>query len=162
MSGNSKVLVAYFSKTGEQYGVGNISKGNTAILAEIISDKTGADLFEIKVLNDNYPDRYRELTQYALTEKQNNERPVLSDKLDDIESYETVFLGYPNWWGDMPMPVYSFLEGYNFEGKKIYHFCTHEGSGGVTDGLEMYGHIAQNSLSEAESRVEKWLSSIGF
>ena len=159
----TKVLVAYFSRCGEQYGVGNITKGNTEIIAEIIAEKTGADIFEIKVLNDNYPNNYTPLIQYAKQEKQENARPEIVGRIDKFEQYDTVFIGYPNWWGDMPMPVYTFIEGYNFEGKNIYHFCTHEGSGGVKkNGFEIYGHTAQNDKAEAEKLTTNWLSQIRF
>lgn len=159
----SKILVAYFSKTGEQYGVGEITKGNTAILAEIIAEKTGADLFEIKVVDDKYPTKYSPLVQFAKEEKQAKVRPEISDKVDNFEEYDTIFLGYPNWWADMPMPVYTFMESYDFSGKKIYEFCTHEGSGGVKrESFAIYGHIPQNNKPEAEKQVEEWLRNLGF
>ena len=107
---NQKVLIAYFSRTGEQYSVGNISEGNTAIIAKMIANKTNGDLFEIKVVTDNYPKGYKELTKFAKIEKQQNARPEIIGKIEDFEKYDTIFIGYPNWWGDMPMPVYTFLE----------------------------------------------------
>jgi len=159
----TKNLVVYFSKTGEQYGVGNITEGNTAILAKIISEKIGADLFEIKVINDNYPNTYRELVKYAQNEKAQNARPEIEEGLKNIEQYENVFLGYPNWWSDMPMPVYTFLEKYDLSNKKMFYFCTHEGSGGVKrEDFAIYGHIPQNNKEEAEQKVEEWLKRIGF
>ena len=155
---NSKTLVVYFSRTGEQYGVGNITEGNTAIIAKMIAEKTGADIFEIKVKNDNYPTSYNELTKYAQQEKLKNARPEIVGKIENIQEYGRVFVGYPNWWGDMPMPVYTFLESYDLSNTKVYHFCTHEGSGGVkADGLAIYGHVAQNERAEAEKQVENWL-----
>ena len=135
----SKTLVAYFSKTGEQYGVGEITEGNTKKLAEVIAEKTGGDLFEIKVVNDNYPNKYNPLIQFAKQEKQANARPDIVGKVDNIDEYDTIFLGYPNWWADMPMPVYTFLETYNTKDKTVHPFCTHEGSGEVNSGFEMYG-----------------------
>lgn len=159
---DSKVLVAYFSRTGEQYGVGNIQKGNTAIVAEMIAEKTGANLFEIKVLNDNYPKSYNELTEFAKKEKEVNARPELLEKLDDMDEYDVIFIGYPNWWGDLPMPVYTFLESYDFSNKAVYHFCTHEGSGGVKEGFDIYGHIAQKNQDEADKKVSGWLKKLGF
>ena len=159
----SKNLVAYFSKTGEQYGVGNISKGNTAILAETIAKKIDADIFEIKVENDEYPSTYTALVKYAQKEKQENLRPDIVGEVSNFEDYENVFLGYPNWWGDMPMPVHTFLDEYDFSGKNIYHFCTHEGSGGVKkDGLAMYGHIVQSDEEETDKRVTGWLNSLNL
>ena len=157
----SKTLVAYFSRTGEQYGVGNITKGNTAILAEIIAEKTGGDLFEIKVVKDNYPNGYNPLVQFAKQEKQANARPEIEGRVENIDDYDTIFIGYPNWWGDMPMPVHTFLESYNFSGKKIHHFCTHEGSGGLRrEDFAIYGHIPQNNRAEAEEKVEAWIKTL--
>ena len=159
---NKKVLTVYFSRTGEQYSVGNIQEGNTAIIAKMIAQKTGGDLFEIKPLNDNYPDRYTPLTEYAKKEKQANARPEIIGKVENFNDYDVVFVGYPNWWGSMPMPVYTFLESYNFENKKVYHFCTHEGSGGVESGFAIYGHIAQNNRMEADKKVSDWLKKLAF
>ena len=174
---DKKVLVAYFSRTGEQYSVGNITEGNTAIIAKIIADKTNGDLFEIKVKNDNYPKGYTELTEYAKAEKQKNARPKIDGKVDNIDEYDVVFLGYPNWWGDMPMPVYTFLESYDFSNKIIIPFCTHEGSGlsstpnkikyavtakNVLNGFAIYGHIAQNNKIEADKKVSDWLKELGL
>ena len=160
---NKKVLVAYFSRTGEQYSVGNITEGNTAIIAKMIADNTNGDLFEIKVAQDNYPKGYTELTEYAQQEKRNNARPEIVGKIENFADYDTIFIGYPNWWGDMPMPVYTFLEQHNLEGKNIYHFCTHEGSGGVKkDGFEIYGHIAQYKPDEADVKVNEWLKTLNL
>ena len=159
----SKTLIVYFSRTGEQYSVGNIKEGNTKKLAKIIAKKTGGDLFEIKVAKDNYPNEYIALTAFAKEEKQQNARPEIVGKLNNIKDYDTVFLGYPNWWGDMPMPLYTFLEKYDLSDKKVYKFCTHEGSGGVNkDDFTMYGHIAQNDKNMAEGQVSDWLKRIGF
>ncbi len=153
----SKTLIVYFSRTGEQYSVGNITKGNTAIVAEIIAEKTDGDLFEIKVVNDNYPNEYTPLIQFAKKEKQENARPEIIGDVN-IDNYDTVFIGYPNWWAEMPMPVYTFLEKYNLSSKKVYKFCTHEGSGGVhTDDFALHGHIAQNERPQAEKKVSEWL-----
>ena len=158
----SKTLIAYFSRTGEQYSVGNITKGNTAIVSEIIAEKTDGDLFEIKVVNDNYPNEYTPLIQFAKKEKQENARPEIIGDVN-IDNYDTVFIGYPNWWAEMPMPVYTFLEKYNLSSKKVYKFCTHEGSGGVhTDDFALYGHIAQNERPQAEKKVSEWLKNIAY
>ena len=158
----SKSLIVYFSRTGEQYGVGNITEGNTAILAKIIADKVNGDLFEIKVQDDNYPNTYTPLIQYAKKEKNENARPEIAGDIDSIEKYDTVFIGYPNWWGDMPMPVYTFLDKYDLSDKKVYDFCTHEGSGSVKNGFAIYGHIAQNNKSETDKKVTEWLKGLGF
>ncbi len=174
---NKKVLVAYFSRTGEQYSVGNITEGNTAIIAKMIANKTDGNLFEIKVKNDNYPKGYTELTEYAQQEKRNNARPEIVGKVNNFTDYDTIFIGYPNWWGDMPMPVYTFLESYDFTDKNIVPFCTHEGSGlggtqnkvqnaakgsKLLDGFAIYGHTAQNDRTEADKKVSEWLKGLGF
>ena len=171
---NKKVLVAYFSKTGEQYSVGNITEGNTAIIAKMVANKTGGDLFEIKVKNDNYPKGYTELTEYAKAEMNQNARPEIVGKVDNFEQYDTIFIGFPIWWGDKPMPVYTFIDSYNFNGKNIIPFCTHEGSGfcgtqgmdktgaKILKGLAMYGHTAQNDRTEADKKVSEWLKGLGF
>ena len=126
---SQKVLVAYFSRTGEQYSVGNIQEGNTAVIAKMIADKTGGDLFEITLKKDTYPTKYRPLTEVAKQEKQNNARPEVAGQVSGFAEYEVVFLGSPNWWGDLPMVVYTFMEQYNWTGKKVVPFVTHEGSG---------------------------------
>ena len=171
---NHKVLVAYFSRTGEQYGVGNITEGNTAIVAKIIASKTNGDLFEIKVAKDNYPKGYMELTEYAKKEMQANARPEIVGKVENFDQYDTIFIGFPVWWGDKPMPVYTFIDSYNFNGKNIVPFCTHEGSGfcgtqgmdktgaKVLKGLAMYGHVAQNERAKADQQVSDWLKTIGY
>ena len=171
-----KILVAYFSRTGEQYSVGNIKEGNTAIIGKMIATKTGGDTFEIKVANDKYPKGYTALTEYAQKEKKANERPAIIGKVDNFADYDTIFIGYPNWWADMPMPVYTFLESYDFTGKTVIPFCTHEGSGlsgternvetvtkaNVKKGLAIYGHVAQNSRTEADKKVSDWLKELGY
>ena len=159
----SKTLVAYFSRTGEQYGVGNIKEGNTKKLAEIFAEQTEGELFEIQVAEDNYPNEYNPLVQFAKKEKQEKARPEIVGEINNIEEYDTVFIGYPNWWADMPMPVYTFLEKYDLSKKKVYNFCTHEGSGGVhKDDFAMYGHVAQKDKKQAKERVSEWLKDIGF
>ena len=163
INSDDKVLVAYFSRTGEQYGVGNITEGNTAILAKMIAKKTNGDLFEIKVKEDKYPNTYNALVDFAKKEKQAGARPEIIGKVENFDDYDVVFIGYPNWWADMPMPVYTFLESYDFSNKKVYHFCTHEGSGGVKrEGFALYGHIAQNEKESADKKVSEWLKTLGI
>lgn len=127
----SKILIAYFSRKGNNYVNGRITNlpiGNTEIVAQKIQKLTGGDLFEIRTAKQ-YPEDYYKATEIAKEEKRQNARPELANKLDDISPYEVVFLGYPNWWGTMPMAVFTFLESYDFTGKTIAPFCTHEGSG---------------------------------
>ncbi len=173
---DKKVLVAYFSRTGEQYSVGNIKEGNTYIVAKMIADKTKADLFEIKVKTDNYPTRYDALTEYAKNEKKQNLRPEIIGNIDNFNDYDVIFVGYPNWWADLPMPVYTFLEKYDFSNKSIAPFCTHEGSGisqtpnkiktvtkaNMLESFDIYGHTAQNDREKTLKEVTKWLTKIGF
>lgn len=173
---DNKTLVVYFSKTGEQYGVGNISEGNTALIAKMIAELTKADLFEVKVKNDNYPSAYKALTEAALAEKKANARPEIEGKIANFAEYKTIFIGSPNWWADMPMPLYTFIEQYDWQGKKVAPFVTHEGSGlssipakiknvtkaEVTDGLAVYGHVAQNERERAKQEISDWLKKIVF
>ncbi len=177
MMSNQKNLVVYFSKTGEQYSVGNISEGNTAIIAKMIAEQTGADLFEVKLKNDTYPTAYKALTEVALAEKKASARPEIEGKVENFSDYDTVFIGVPNWWADMPMAMYTFIESYDWADKTIVPFVTHEGSGlssipnkmetaahpkAVLSGFEIYGHIAQNSREEAKEKVSAWLKKLGF
>lgn len=172
---NSKVLVVYFSHTGEQYSVGNISEGNTAIIAKMIAAKTGADIFEI-IPENPYPKVYQTCTEVAKSEKREKARPAYQGDAD-TSSYETIFVGYPIWWGDLPMVVYSFLEKHDLSGKTIVPFCTHEGSGaGGTDWsinslykgarvkspLAIWGSTAQNKRAEAKKLIDEWLAKMGF
>jgi flavodoxin len=107
-----KVLVAYFSHTGENYAVGNITKGNTCIIAEMIAKETNGTLFEIKPVKA-YPTTYQACTEQAKTEKDNKARPAIKDDVK-VENYDVIYIGYPNWWGDMPMPVYTFIEKHSW------------------------------------------------
>ena len=121
-----KILVAYFSRTGENYAVGNIEKGNTHIVADIIAEMTGADTFEIKTVNP-YPENYKECTVVAKQELADNSRPELATKVKNMQEYDVIFIGYPIWWSDMPMAIYSFMERYDFQGKTIIPFATSAG-----------------------------------
>ena len=171
-----KILVAYFSRVGEEYGLGVIKKGNTAIVAEIISQKLGADLFEIKPIK-SYPVSYDECTKIASREKAQNARPELATRVDNFADYDTIFVGSPVWWGDAAMPVYTFLESYDFAGKNIVPFVTHGGSGlsgidqrfalvcpnsKILQGLAINGRTAQKNFSETDSKVTDWLKKINF
>ena len=171
-----KAIVVYFSRAGEQYGVGTIEKGNTAIIAEMIAAKTNADTFEIEPTDSRYDLSYDDLTDYAKKEQNDNARPEYKGSID-LSAYDTVYLGYPIWWGDLPMIVYSFLENNNFSGKTVYAFCTHAGSGDAgtagniaktipdatvsDDVLAIAGTTAQNEQDKAQSDVENWLKEIG-
>lgn len=175
MEKDKKVLVVFFSHTGENYGVGNISKGNTHIVAEMIAGRTGGTLFEV-VPEKEYPQAYEACTKVARKEKEAGARPAVKGDTD-VESYDVVFVGYPNWWGDMPMPLYTFLEKHDWKGKTVIPFCTHEGSGlGSTErrlaavckgatmkgGLAIQGRTAQNRRKEAVSAVAAWIEKLGL
>ena len=166
-----QALVAYFSRAGENYGVGVVEQGNTEIIAEMIAEEVGADLFHIQTVNP-YPENYDECTEVAQQEKAENARPELTDTVDNFEDYDVIYLGYPNWWGDMPMAVYTFLESYDFTDKIIRPFCTHAGSGlsgtvesikticedsEVLDGFSIAGTTAQNDRDSAKQEVLEWL-----
>lgn len=166
----TKSLIAYYSRKGNNYTSGkivNLSVGNTAVIALKIHELTGGELFEIKTVK-TYPADYTETTEVSRIELKNNARPELSDSVKDMESYNVVYLGYPNWWGTMPMALYTFLESYSFSGKTIISFCTHEGSGMgksekeiqricagsiVLKGLAIHG----SSVSRADSDIKEWL-----
>ena len=173
--GGSNMLVAYFSIAGEQYGVGVVEEGNTSIIAHMIAEQTGADLFEIEAATP-YPFTYQGLLDVSRQEMSDNARPEIADTVDNMDDYDTIFIGYPNWWGDMPMIVYNFLESYNLSGKTIVPFCTHGGSGlsdtessiaditggTVKDGFAIPGTTAQNDRDTAKSEVTQWLREDGF
>lgn len=164
---NEKILIAYFSRTGEEYGLGNITKGNTAIVAEIIAEKTGGTLFEIKPVK-KYPDNYKQCTEIASREKATNARPAIVGKVENFSQYDAIFLGYPIWWGSYPMAVATFLDSYDFSGKNIIPFCTHGGSGlssteqsiaiacpnsQVLKGFAIQGATAQKNRAKTEEIV---------
>ena len=156
----SRVLVLYFSQSG-----------NTETVANFIHDKVGGDIVKLETVKA-YPSDYDTLVDYAQEEQRKNERPELKTNIN-IDDYDTIFLGYPNWWGDMPMPLYTLLDKYDFSGKTIAPFITHGGSGlsgtpnkikneepnaTVTEGLAVSGSRASSS----QSSVNDWLSKIGF
>ena len=173
-SGNG-TLVVFFSQTGEQYTVGVIDKGNTAIVAEMIAEETGADLFEILPEEDYYPYTYDGLTDVARQEQNENARPAYQGPVPDLSKYDTVFIGAPVWWGDWPMIMYTFFENEDLSGKTLIPFSTHEGSGlsgfdqklsaacpdsEVLDGLAIRGNDAQNDQDGVRSDVNEWLAGL--
>lgn len=175
-SANKKILVAYFSRTGEEYAIGNITKGNTAIVAEYIAQKTGADTFEVKPATP-YPDEYEACTEIAKQELESNARPAFAANVDNLAQYDTIFLGYPIWWGALPRVMMTFLEANDFSGKTIIPFCTHGGSGlagtereiadacpnaKVLSGLAIVGKTAQNDFPAAQKDVDAWLKDLGY
>ncbi len=165
----------YVSGSYEIYTVGYITEGNTEIIAKMIAQQTGAALFHIEPLHP-YPAAYNACIEQAKKEQQSAARPAI--KADtSIEDYDVVFLGVPNWWGDLPMPVYTFIEAHDWHGKTVIPFCTHEGSGlgslpssiskackgaTVLKGLAVQGAVAQNSRPKAQSMVQAWLGKLGY
>jgi len=173
---NSKILVAFFSHTGENYQVGVIEKGNTHIMADMIAEITGADEFEIKTVNP-YPKTYQECTEIAKKELEENARPELSTKVEDMSKYEVIFLGYPIWWSDFPPAVYTFLESYDFKGKTIIPFCTSAGEymtgkevnipkiaagSTIKDGIGLIGKDCQDNPDKIKESVKQWLTNLGY
>ena len=155
-----KALVVYFSWSG-----------NTERVAEEIQRQTGADLFEI-VPEAPYPDEYAVLTELAQEERRQGVRPSISGTVDGIDGYDTLYLGYPIWWGDMPMVLYTFLESYDLSGKQIAPFCTSGGSGlsGTVDAIRatvpeaevLEGlHLGSSASAEPQDGVTRWLESLG-
>ncbi|MBQ3402613.1 MAG: flavodoxin [Synergistaceae bacterium] len=169
-SAEAKSLVIVFSRAGENYSVGNVTIGNTMKLAQIVAEKTGAELFEVKPAKE-YPAKYDDCTDIAKREQNANARPaILADK--DISGYDTIYFGYPVWWGDIPMCMYTFIEAHDWTGKTVIPFCTHEGSGaGRTDRTlpaamrgatvkrvtAVRGATAQNNRAAAERAIDGML-----
>ncbi len=165
----AKILIAYYSRKGQNYvngSIKNLAKGNTEVVAEFIQKAVGGDLFEIDTVK-NYPVDYTECTEIAKEEIRQKARPELKKYLDNIDDYDTIFLGYPIWWSVPPMAVSTFLERYDFTGKKVIPFATHEGSGlggsvsyikkiipaaDIKTGLAIHGAEAAKS----ESQVAAW------
>ncbi|MDE5565607.1 MAG: NAD(P)H-dependent oxidoreductase [Anaeroplasmataceae bacterium] len=163
-------LIIYFSRKGQNYWNGsirNLEKGNTEIIAEMIQKEVGGDLFEIETKKVYSLDYYQCIDE-AKKELYDNARPELKKYIDDISSYDTIFVGYPNWWGTMPMAVFTFLEHYDLSSKNILPFCTNEGSGmglseqdlkkickgaNVCKGLSIHGAEAK----ESEAKVKAWI-----
>lgn len=161
--GAPKILIAFFSKTN-----------NTRTIAEMIQARVGGDLFQVATAKP-YPPDYRETTAVARIELDNNQRPELAATVPvaDMASYDVVFLGYPCWWGTMPMAMFTFLEQYDLSGKTIVPFCTHGGSGlarspadiaALAPGAVLGQGLAVrgDSASRAQGDVDNWLRRLGF
>lgn len=157
--GEKKVLIAYFSHSG-----------NTRAIANQIHSRVGGDLFELQAA-DAYPAEYRACLDRAKTEQQSGVRPALSKEVSDMGSYDVVFIGYPNWWGTIPMPLFTFFERYDFSGKTLVPFCTHGGGGlgrsaqdirrlapnaAILEGLSIRG----GSAGSAQDEISTWLDRI--
>lgn len=124
-------LVVFYSRADENYFGGQyrfIAVGNTEKVAHIIAEATGAKLFKIEQ-KEPYSSSYKRCIDQAMVDKRANARPELAALPENLNGYDEIYLGYPNYWGDLPMAVYTFLEAFDWSGKTIYPFCTHEGSG---------------------------------
>ena len=158
---SAKPLIAFYSRTG-----------NTRAVAEQIRSRTNGELFEVRATHA-YPEAYRATTEQARRELDANFRPTLTAQVANMASHNVIFIGYPNWWGTLPMALFTFLESYPFSGKTLVPFCTHEGSGlargpadiarlcpGATllDGFAVRG----GSAASAQANVDRWLKQIGL
>ena len=175
-SDGNHILVAYFSRADENYNVGTIDKGNTQIVAEYIASEVGADSFHIETVTP-YPADYDDCCDVAKQELADKARPEIQGGVENMEQYDIVFLGYPIWWGDMPMAVYTFMDSYDFSDKVVIPFNTHEGSGqantvatikgicegaDVMSGFSVRGSVAQNDGASARTIVQNWLDTNHF
>jgi flavodoxin len=168
-------LVAYYSRAGLNYLNGNIVDlpvGNTEVAAGIVQAAAGGDMLRLETVKE-YPADYTETTEVARTELREKARPRLRDQPKSIDGYDTIFLGYPDWWGTAPMAVFTFLESYDFSGKTIVPFCTHEGSGlghserdiretcpgaTVLPGLAIRG----GGVGTSEPAIRRWIEDAGL
>lgn len=158
-SGGNNILVAYFTRTN-----------NTGTIAERIAELSGGTLFRIETVTP-YPENYTECTEVALEQLENGTRPELSGTVEDMAQYDIIFVGCPVWWGDAPMPIWSFLESgeYDFAGKTVIPFCTYASTGRDatlqrivdltpdSEHLEGFGTSGRNA-----GGVEPWLREIGI
>ena len=164
------ILIAFYSRAGENYFGGayrRVSAGNTEKAAGMLAELTGGELYKIEQAQP-YSENYRTCVNEARDDLQKKARPEVLNLPDDLDAYDEIYLGYPNYCGTMPMAVYTFLEHYDFTGKTIHPFCTHEGSGlsqteqdirkaapgaTVTRGLAIHG----SHVDEAKSSLAQWV-----
>ena len=169
---DGKALVVFFSHAGDNYSVGNIKVGNTKIVADYITEVTGADQFEI-VTHKYDGMAYKPLCDLAKEEQQKGELPPFEGSIDNIDAYDTIFIGSPVWWGTYPQAMFTFFSKYDLNGKTIIPFTTHEGSGlgncvkdvqkaypqaHVTGEFSIYGH----DVRSGKAAVQKWLQGLGY
>ncbi|MBR4775253.1 MAG: flavodoxin [Bacteroidales bacterium] len=171
MTNNGNSLVVFFSHAGENYSVGNIEVGNTKIVADYITELTGADQFEI-VAEKDYDMPYNKLIQVAKEEANKGELPAYKGDID-VSQYDTIFIGGPIWWGTYPQVMFTFFKDHDLSGKTIIPFVTHEGSGlastvsdikkawpnaTVKDGFAIYGH----EVRSGKAKMEKWIKGLNL
>lgn len=170
-------LIVYFSRTGENYGVGTISVGNTAMMAGYIQEILGGTLFEI-VPEIAYPDSYEETKLISQKERDEDLHPAIKNKLADLDKYSAVFIGAPIWYGGPPKIVETFYEAYpQLADKTLIPFGTHEGSGTaslapvlkrhfpnavIKQTLGLTGREVRNSPAESRKAVKNWINQIGI
>ena len=165
-----KKLIAFYSRADENYVSGmlrNLTVGNTEVAAGILQELTDADLFKIEQVQP-YAKGYNQCIAQAQEDQKRDARPELKAYPESIDAYDTIYLGFPNYWSTMPMAVFTFLEHFDFSGKIIKPFCTQEGSGmgrsekdikrlcpnaKVEIGLAIYG----SSVSRSRKDFEKWI-----
>lgn len=147
--------------------------GNTQYVAYVIQENTGADLFRIEP-EVPYPTDHDTLVDQAAEEQDNKARPAIKDTIENFDQYDTIFVGYPNWWGDMPMILYTFFDTYDFSGKTIIPFNTHGGSGfsntintiaELEPNATIYKDgftVSRNNVQEAEPDILAWLNELGY
>lgn len=163
-------LIVFFSRKDENYVSGmlkHLEVGNTKRVADMIHEFIVGDVFQIE-MKKPYSKKYNECTDEAQADQRRNARPELVDYPESIDSYDTIYLGYPNYWGTMPMAVFTFLEHFDFTGKTIKPFCTHEGSGlgsSVNDikrlcptaKVEKGFAIHCSRIDKVVNEIEKWI-----
>ena len=172
MKQNGKALVIFFSHAGENYSVGYIEVGNTKIVADYISEMTGADQFEI-VAEKSYDMPYNRLIEVARDEERKGELPAYKGQVPDLSQYDTIFIGGPIWWGTYPRVMFTFFRDNDLNGKTIIPFTTHEGSGlgnVVSDVKKAYPNatitgqfsIAGHNVRSGKATVQRWLNGLGY
>ena len=169
-----KDLIVYFSRAHENYVNGmirDLKVGNTEVAADILQRLTGADLFRIEPVKE-YSRDYNECIAQAQEDQRKDVRPELKVYPESLESYDTIYLCYPNYWSTMPMPVFTFLEHFDFTGKTLIPLCTHEGSGmgssekdirrlNLGAKLEKGLALRGGRIDRAEPEIQAWLKQIG-
>ncbi len=170
-TGESRIAIVYFSEPETETPAS--VQGATQYIAQTIQERTGGDLFRITP-QEAYPVQHAALVAKAKVELTTGARPAVQPVNADWSKYDTIFIGYPIWWGDLPMPVYTFLEGQNFSGKHIVLFSTHGGSGlaGTVErirNIETQADVnsqaftvSRDSVAQAGPQVASWLQSLGY
>jgi flavodoxin/predicted small lipoprotein YifL len=183
---NSNILIVYFTMPEDvnTVGVDAIATssivvkdgkvlGNTQYMAQVIQQTAGGDLFSIETVQQ-YPLNHDSLVDQVADEQKKNVRPKLSTHVENMDDYDVIFLGYPNWWGDLPMPLYTFLEEYDLSGKTVIPFCPHGGSGfsrTVNTIAEMQPNatvskdgftISRNEVADSGADVIAWVKELGL